>query len=204
MNVHSKEGDGRVMKNNDTRKEVMQAALRLIAEHGFHGAPMAMIAKTAGVGTGTIYCHFKSKDELIKELFLELRGTITAILIEGYSVDKPIRERFLHLSTALLKYFIENSLHFRFIEQYINSPYGVNFRRERFMREPSAELDIFETLFEQGIAQQVMKDFPLPVHFALAFGPLIALVRDHVLGFVNLDDAMTVKFVESCWEGIKR
>lgn len=192
------------MKNSDKRTEIMQAALRLIAEHGFHGAPMAMIAEKAGVGTGTIYCHFESKDALINALFLELRGTITAVLLEGYSVDKPIRERFLHLSTTLLKYFIENSLHFRFIEQYINSPYGVNFRRERFMRESSSELDVFETLFEQGVNQQVMKDFPQPVHFALAFGPLIALVRDHVLGFVNMDDAMLTKFVESCWDGIKR
>ena len=99
------------MKNNDKRTEIMQAALKLIAEHGFHGAPMAMIADTAGVGTGTIYCHFESKDALIKELFLELREKIVAVLLEGYSVDKPIRERFLHLSTVLLKYLIENSLH---------------------------------------------------------------------------------------------
>jgi hypothetical protein len=105
---------------------------------------------------------------------------------------------------VLLKYFIENSLHFRFIEQYLNSPYGVTFRREKFLREPSAELDIFEVLFKQGVTQQVMKDFPLPVHAALAFGPLTALVRDHALGFVTLDDAMIMKFVESCWDGIKR
>ncbi|MCX5914505.1 MAG: TetR/AcrR family transcriptional regulator [Deltaproteobacteria bacterium] len=192
------------MKNTDKRKEIMQATLELIAEHGFHGAPMAMIADTAGVGTGTIYCHFKSKDALIKELYLELREGIVAALLEGYSVDKPIRERFLHLSTMLLKYFIEHSLHFRFIEQYINSPYGVTLRREKFMRESSAESDVFKVLFEQGITQQVMKDLPLPVHFALAIGPLIALVRDHALGFVTLDDAMIIKFAESCWDGITR
>jgi AcrR family transcriptional regulator len=192
------------MKNMDKRTEIMQAALKLIAEHGFHGAPMAMIADTAGVGTGTIYCHFEGKDALIKELFLELREEILKVLLEGYSVDKPIRERFMHLSTVLLKYLIEHSLHFRFIEQYFNSPYGVTWRRERFLRESSDDLDVFEVLFEQAVAQQVIKDFPIPVHFALAFGPLIALVRDHVLGFVTLDDAMIMKFIESCWDGIKR
>jgi len=192
------------MKNNDKRTVIMQAALKLIAENGFHGAPMSMIADTAGVGTGTIYCHFKSKDLLIKELFLELRKKIIEVLLEGYSDDKPIRERFLHLSTVLLRHFIEHPLHFRFMEQYFNSPYGVTLRREKFLREPSAELDPFEVLFHQGMTQQVMKDFPLPVHAALAFGPLAALVRDHVLGFVKLDDAMIVKFTESCWDGIKR
>ena len=60
------------MKNTDKREEIMQAALELIAEHGFHGAPMAMIADKAGVGAGTIYRYFESKDVLITELYREL------------------------------------------------------------------------------------------------------------------------------------
>ncbi len=191
------------MKNTDRRKEIMQAALRLIAEHGFHGAPMAMIADTAGLGTGTIYCHFASKDDLIRELFLDLRETIMATLMEGYSVDRPIRERFLHLGKALLQYFVDHPVHFRFIEQYMNSPYGVTYRRERALGE-SEEADILDHLFQQGVEQQVMKDFPIPVHYALAFGPLISLARDHILGFIQLDGEMVVKVIEACWDGIKR
>jgi AcrR family transcriptional regulator len=78
------------MKNNDKRKEILQAALKLIAEHGFHGAPMAMIADTAGVGTGTIYCHFKSKDALIQELFLELRAYQGKIYTSQYGALKVL------------------------------------------------------------------------------------------------------------------
>ncbi|MGK2905024.1 MAG: helix-turn-helix domain-containing protein, partial [Desulfuromonadales bacterium] len=33
----------------------MAAAIELLAEQGFHGAPMAQIASHAGVATGTIY-----------------------------------------------------------------------------------------------------------------------------------------------------
>ncbi|HLA27163.1 MAG TPA: helix-turn-helix domain-containing protein [Syntrophales bacterium] len=43
------------MKDLDKRGEIIQAALELIAEQGFHGAPMALIADKAGVGAGTIY-----------------------------------------------------------------------------------------------------------------------------------------------------
>jgi len=56
------------MKNSDKRAEIIRAALELIAEHGFHGAPMAMIAEKAGVAAGTIYRYFESKDVLITEL----------------------------------------------------------------------------------------------------------------------------------------
>jgi AcrR family transcriptional regulator len=43
------------MKKPDKRDIVIQAALELIAEKGFHGAPMSMIAEKSGVAVGTIY-----------------------------------------------------------------------------------------------------------------------------------------------------
>ena len=48
---------------------------------------------------------------------------------------------------------------------------------------------------------------PIPlmaILFALAFGPLKAIARDHILGFVTLDDAMINRVMEACWDGIRR
>ncbi|HRT61064.1 MAG TPA: TetR/AcrR family transcriptional regulator [Syntrophales bacterium] len=205
LSEHSFKIQGRhiVMKNTDKRKEILESALNLISEHGFHRSPMAMIADRAKVGTGTVYCYFESKDVLIRELFLDLRETIMAVLLEGYSVDNPIRERFMHICSRLLKYFIKHPVHFRFIEQYMNSPYGVDYRRERALGEASG-MKAMDDLFANAVTQQIIKDFPTPVHFALAFGPLIALARDHILGFIEVDDAMIDRIIEACWDGIKR
>jgi hypothetical protein len=49
------------MKNSDKREEIVQAALELIAEKGFHGAPMAMIAKKSDVAVGTIYRYSRTR-----------------------------------------------------------------------------------------------------------------------------------------------
>ena len=57
------------MSSNDKREEIVRAALELIAENGFHGAPMAMIAERARVGAGTIYRYFENKDLLIAGLY---------------------------------------------------------------------------------------------------------------------------------------
>lgn len=181
----------------------MRAALELIAEHGFHGAPMAMIAEKAGVGAGTIYRYFVSKDVLIVKLYEKLEEEIMTDLREGYPEGRPIRERFLHLATALLRYFIAHPLNFRFTEQYHNSPYGVTLRRGRILGK-SGEPVILKELFEEGISLQVLKDFPLVVLFSLAFGSLFSLTRDHILGFVILDDALIRQISEACWDGIKR
>jgi AcrR family transcriptional regulator len=191
------------MKKLDKRSEIIQAALDLIVERGFHGASMAMVAEKAEVGTGTIYHYFESKEALINELYQELEKKVIAMFWEGYPISKPIRERFIHLATVLLKYFIAHPLYFRYMEQYYNSPYGVSLRRDKILSK-TEDRDIFKNLFEEGIAQQVIKDLPLVMLSALAFGPLVALVRDHTLGFIILDATLISQTVEACWDGIKR
>lgn len=191
------------MKNSDKREEILRAALELIAEHGFHGAPMAMVAERAGVGAGTIYRYFEGKDALIAEIFAELEKKLVEYLLPGYSLDRPLRERFVYLSSMIIRYFMDNAIHFRFIEQYMNSPYGVTLRRERLLGE-ARDIDLFRNLLQEGIDRRELKDLPLAMHFALAFGPIVSLLRDHILGFLALDDALIRKVVKACWDGIRR
>lgn len=191
------------MAKPDKRDEIVRAALELIAENGFHGAPMAMIADKAGVGAGTIYRYFENKDVLINELYRELEQRLLTVLMDGYSPEKSVRERFIHLGTAVLRYCISNPLDFRYLEQFHNSPYGVVHRRDKISGEAD-DKDIYRKLFEEGLSRQVIKDLPLMVLFALAFGPLITVARDHILGFVSLDEDLIVKIIAACWDGLKR
>ena len=191
------------MATSEKRQEILRAALELIAEHGFHDAPIAAIANRASVGAGTIYRYFENKDVLINELFQELHDRICTGLLEGYKPDKSLRERFVHLSTALLRYFIENPLDFRYLEQYHNSPYGAAFRRDRLLGS-EGDGDLYRSLLEEGVTQQIVKNLPLVVLFALAFGPLLAVARDHILGFVELDESLIAQTVQACWDGIRR
>jgi AcrR family transcriptional regulator len=191
------------MSKPEKRDEIVRAALELIAAHGFHGAPIAMIADKAGVGAGTIYRYFENKDVLITELYRELEERIYAAVLAGYSPDKPVRERFLYLGAAVLEYFIANPLDFRYLEQFHNSPYGMAYRRDRISGKRE-DRDMYRELFEEGVAQQVVKDFPLVVLFALTFGPLLAVARDHILNFIVLDDDLILRTIEACWDGVKR
>ena len=85
------------MSKPDKREEIVKASLELIAEQGFHGAPMALIAERAGVGAGTIYRYFENKDVLITELYQELEQRIYPVIQEGYAPERPIRERYIHV-----------------------------------------------------------------------------------------------------------
>src|SRR5512139_2814450 len=132
MNVHSVLLRSPMAKP-DKRQEIINTALDLFVEQGFHGAPMALIAERAGVGAGTIYRYFENRDILIRELYKELEGEIMPFLLEGYSETAPFRARFLHLGTRFLRYCIEFPLHYRYLEQFHNSPYGVEHRRDKLM-----------------------------------------------------------------------
>ena len=191
------------MKDSDKREKIMQKALELFAEHGFHGVPMTMIATKADVAIGTIYLYFINKDSLIKELYLEMGKNIIETIRKGNHVDKPVRERFLNLTRMLIGYFISHPLHFRYFEQYINSPFGISMRRDELVGK-SGNKDIAINIFEEGIAHKILKDLPMHVLFSLGFGSLIFLIRDHILGFVKLDKRTINKITEACWDCIKR
>jgi AcrR family transcriptional regulator len=191
------------MAKDDKREAILQATLELVAEHGFHGAPCSMIAERAEVAAGTIYRYFENKEVLINELYLGLEANINAALQEGYAPESPIRERFLHLVTGLLKFFISSPLEFRYIEQFHNSPFGVAFRRDRILGNTNG-CDMYMTLFNQGVEQQVIKDLPLVLLFDLAFGPTVSVARNHILGFITLDDNLIEQVASACWDALKR
>lgn len=185
------------------REAILQATLELMAENGFHDAPCSMIAERAGVAAGTIYRYFENKDVLINELYLELEGKLNSALLEGYTVDTPFRERFIHLVSGLLKFFIANPLEFKYIEQFHNTPYGVAFRKDRILGQHE-DCGMYCELFKQGVAQQVIKDLPFVLLFDLSFGPIISVARNHILGFIQLDDYLINQIAEACWDSLKR
>ena len=190
------------MEHGGKRDAVMQAALELVGEHGFHGSPMALIAERAGVAAGTIYRFFDSKDTLIKEIYASLEGEILAAVTLDYPTGRPVRERFLHTGRQLVRYFISSPLQFRFLEQFQNSPYGVASRRDKVFGRKRG--NIIGELFKEAGDQHLTKDLPQPILFALTFGPLIDISRDHILKFITLDDTLIEKTVEACWDAVRR
>jgi len=191
------------MKKSNKRDDVLQSALEIISEHGFHGSPMSMIAEKAGVGAGTIYCYFKSKDELIIEINRTLEEEMLSAIEKNHPFNKDVKKRFIHLYKTVFTYFINHPVHFRFLEQYFYSPYGVSVHKERIVGS-AGEPNIFQKLVKQGIEQKVIKDIPIFMHFALAFGPIIVLARNHVLGLVELDNVQINQAIEAVWDAVKK
>jgi len=70
MNVHSVPAEARALDEAPGKEDqILQAAVRVFAEHGYHGSSMATVAREAGVATGTIYLYFARKQDVLVTLF---------------------------------------------------------------------------------------------------------------------------------------
>ncbi|MGM9924566.1 MAG: TetR/AcrR family transcriptional regulator [Bacillus sp. (in: firmicutes)] len=69
-------------KNKPKYKQIIEAAVVVIAKYGYHQAQVSKIAKQAGVADGTIYLYFKNKEDILISVFQEKMGEIVE-KIEG-------------------------------------------------------------------------------------------------------------------------
>lgn len=54
---------------NDKYHQILEAAVKVFAQQGFHQSTVAQIAKEAGVADGTIYLYFKNKNDILVNFF---------------------------------------------------------------------------------------------------------------------------------------
>src|SRR5512132_3669707 len=76
----------------DKRRQILDAAVRVFARQGFHSTRVSDIADEAGVAYGLVYHYFRSKEQVLNELFSE-RWSLLLTTIEQTNGDTSPRER---------------------------------------------------------------------------------------------------------------
>lgn len=77
------------------RKQILESALAVFSQKGFHASNVSEVAAHAGVSQGTIYWYFDSKEELFDEaivdFFAAFGAEMTSVLQEGRSASEKLR-----------------------------------------------------------------------------------------------------------------
>jgi TetR/AcrR family fatty acid metabolism transcriptional regulator len=89
------------------RGRILDAAIKVFAAEGFYNAKVSQIAHEAGVADGTIYLYFKSKDDLLINLFEDRMERVNANLREAIDTEST--------ATARLRRIVK--LHLELVEQ---------------------------------------------------------------------------------------
>lgn len=83
-------------KSDKKRKAILDAAVELFADRGIGHAPTSAISSSAGVAEGTLFTYFKTKDELLNELYREMRREIDREMADyPFTADPRTRLRFV-------------------------------------------------------------------------------------------------------------
>jgi TetR/AcrR family transcriptional regulator, fatty acid metabolism regulator protein len=67
----------------DKRRQILDAAIGVFARQGFHATRVSDIADEAGVAYGLVYHYFRSKDEVLNELFVERWSLLLSAIDEA-------------------------------------------------------------------------------------------------------------------------
>ena len=107
----------------DKREAILQAALELFVERGFHGTAVPEVADRAGVGAGTIYRYFVSKEALVNELYQRHKQAISTRVLRDFPLAASAREQYGALWRRMVKYAKDEPLGFAFLELHNHGSY---------------------------------------------------------------------------------
>jgi len=95
-------------KKRQTRKAIVDAAIRLFSEKGFEQTSMDALARAAGVGKGTIYGYFKTKNEIFIAFCEEELEYAFAALDAKLDANAPLQEQLVAQLMGQLTYVTRN------------------------------------------------------------------------------------------------
>ncbi|MCD4828626.1 MAG: TetR/AcrR family transcriptional regulator [Candidatus Cloacimonetes bacterium] len=93
----------------DKKERIAQAALEVFKKYGYHKTSIADIAKEAGLGKGTIYYYFDSKEDIYVEILGNQAETTFRRLEEQLRQEKDVREKLRLLFIKPVKLLSESA-----------------------------------------------------------------------------------------------
>ncbi|MGD0978480.1 MAG: TetR/AcrR family transcriptional regulator [Candidatus Bathyarchaeia archaeon] len=91
--------------------KIIQTALDIFSKNGYRGTTMGDIAKELGVSKGALYSYFKSKDDILKEIFQSNHQILREILCKSLDSQDYVQtmEKAYKLMTEKYHEFIHTS-----------------------------------------------------------------------------------------------
>jgi AcrR family transcriptional regulator len=177
-------------RSPEKRSAILEAAAHEIAETGL-GAPTAKIAKRAGVAEGTLFTYFANKEELLNELYLELKIEVYGRVNADFPQRAALKRRARHLWACFLDWAIEFPQKRKASVQLNLSDLITSETRARTLAERGAIDAIFSDLGRRGTLRG------LPPGFAAA---TMSAMQEATMDFVGKQPKQRAALIERAFE----
>ncbi|WP_277657324.1 TetR/AcrR family transcriptional regulator [Seleniivibrio woodruffii] len=180
-----------------SKQNIILAAIDQIAANGLHGTSIRSIAKQMNVEHSRLYYYFKSKDELIANVFLyiavNLQNEINTLQMDGMSPE----ERFKTIIRTIYNYLSKNTNQ---AKVYRMSPllYDMNETdKQIFLSESTQNCRFVKLLQELTDLNEVTKTLQLEIAL-ICYLPIMDFAT------YNKDEHKIAPFINSLWNSISK
>lgn len=90
-----------IVNKEEKRRNIALSSKELLLEHGIKNITISQIAKSAGVGKGTIYEYFSNKEDIVFEIISAFITDHEEYLSKIISQDIPTKEKLFHFLFSL-------------------------------------------------------------------------------------------------------
>ena len=174
------------MAPTDRRAAVMQAALALFAERGFHGTRVPDVAERAGVATGTIYRYFATKEALVNAIYRDRKLAHAEAVARSFDASLPAEQQVVDAWRAMVAVAHADPVAFRFLELHHHADYLDADSRAASDQAIASPLAFVTAGQDAGLLR---KDLGAAVLTSLVWGALVGFLRDHPTPQAEVVDA---------------
>jgi len=93
----------RTPAQEEKRRLILDAAVRVFARHGYHTSRVGDIAEEAGIAHGLLYHYFSSKEEVLQTVFRENWALLTGAFLRIEESDESPRTQLEGIAKVLLR-----------------------------------------------------------------------------------------------------
>ncbi len=177
----------------------MAAALSLFVTKGFYGTAVPEIAKQAKVAAGTIYHHFRSKEELVNVVFRKWKLAIAMRVQAKFPPEGTAQEQFHVIWQEMAALAMEHPEAFAFLDLHHHQSY-----LDDESRGVDEALKTFGAQFvRQAQARGELKPADPVLLMELIFGAFHGMIRAHWEGRVKLSHASVDAAEAVCWDAVR-
>lgn len=184
----------------DKRIAIIKASLKLFVSNGIHAVTMSQIATEANVGIGTIYKHFRDKEDIMQQIWVEQKKWEAQFVFENYQNNGSVEQKFRILWEKVIRYFLKNPLEFQFSYNFAASPILTSEIHSIAMKD----FLVFDALFEEGIKLNLFK--PLKARHLRLF--IFSTINGWILWAIDekleITDQTIALFLDMAWDAIKK
>jgi AcrR family transcriptional regulator len=190
------------MTNQEKREAILQAALTLFAERGFHNTPMSLIARQSGASAGTIYLHFVDKDDLIHALYRHVKTSFYRAMVVGHASALPREAAFRQMWLNTYHFYVTHHIEAQFLDHYENSPY---YHPEIPVGEAVEEESNLPALFRLMVddaGRPVTKDLPIDALYEISIGVAVRLAKNRRAGLPAHSERTLEAIADACYQAV--